>query len=131
MKSLLSLNLAFSWLWILAGFVSGMIMGMHFHKKDWKGGYDSFPRRLYRLGHIAFFGTAIINLLFVFSVSSIAPDSALVQYAGILFLLGAITMPLTCLAAAHRPNLRPFFAVPVISLITGGILTFTHLLMHL
>ena len=54
MKS--NLNLFLGWLWILLGFVSGMALGMFFHRENWLGGYGSFKRRMYRLGHISFFG---------------------------------------------------------------------------
>jgi hypothetical protein len=39
------LNMAFAWLWILLGFISGPAMGMHFHGENWMGGYTIFPLR--------------------------------------------------------------------------------------
>ncbi len=56
--------LLFAWLWILLGFVSGMILGMFFRGENWLGGYTSFKRRMYRLGHISFFGLGVVNLMF-------------------------------------------------------------------
>lgn len=62
MKS--NLNLVLAWLWILLGFVSGMVLGLFFHRENWLGGYGSFRRRMYRLAHISFFGLGAVNLLF-------------------------------------------------------------------
>ena len=58
------LNLILAWLWILLGFATGMVLGMFFHGENWLGGYGSFKRRMYRLGHISFFGLGVVNLLF-------------------------------------------------------------------
>jgi hypothetical protein len=58
-------NLTLAWLWILLGFVSGMVLGLFFHRENWLGGYGSFQRRMYRLGHISFFGLGAVNALFL------------------------------------------------------------------
>jgi hypothetical protein len=50
-------------------------------------------------------------------------DGALVTVASGAFILGAITMPVCCVVMAHFPKLHLVFAVPVVSLITGGLLT--------
>jgi hypothetical protein len=47
----------------------------------------------------------------------------LVAVASGAFILGAITMPLCCVVMAHFPKLHLVFAVPVVSLITGGLST--------
>src|SRR5262249_59491418 len=62
--TVLTLNAAFGWLWITLGMASGAVIGLRFHRSDWLGGYESWPRRLVRLGHISFFGLGILNLLF-------------------------------------------------------------------
>ena len=41
-----------------------MVLGMFFHGENWLGGYASFKRRMYRLGHISFFGLGAVNMLF-------------------------------------------------------------------
>jgi hypothetical protein len=33
-------------MWILLGLVSGMVMGMFFHRENWLGGYTDSKRRL-------------------------------------------------------------------------------------
>ena len=45
--------LILAWLRVVPGFGSGCYVGRHFHHEDWLGGYGSFKRRLYRLGHIS------------------------------------------------------------------------------
>jgi hypothetical protein len=116
-------NLFLAWLWILLGFVTGMVLGTFFHGENWLGGYGSFKRRMYRLGHISFFGLGAVNLLFWLTMQAIPPAGPLTEAASWAFIVGAITMPLCCVAMAHFPKAHPIFAVPVSSLITGGILT--------
>ena len=125
------LNLLFGWVWILGGFVAGALLGMGFEKDQFLGGYTSFRRRLYRLGHIAFFGTGMLNLLFYFTVSTVGPEGlTLAREGGVglaaaawAFLAGALSMPAACLLCASFPKLKPVFALPVIALTTGGVLT--------
>ncbi len=64
------INLTAAWLGILAGLLTGTAIGLFFHDETWMGGYGSWRRRMIRLGHISFFGTAFLNLAFVFSVAS-------------------------------------------------------------
>ncbi|HKI68492.1 MAG TPA: hypothetical protein VKA67_02815 [Verrucomicrobiae bacterium] len=115
-------NLIMAWLWILLGFVSGMGLGMFFHGENWLGGYGSFKRRMYRLGHISFFGLGTVNLLFFLTVQILAASSIL-SVASSLFIVGAITMPVCCVIMAHFPKAHLIFAIPVLTLIGGGILT--------
>ena len=117
------LNLAFAWLWMLVGFISGMLLGMGFHKAGWLGGYDSLQRRLYRLGHIACFALGSLNLMFYLTATSLQLSGAIVSTAGACFIVGAVAMPLCCVLMAHWPRLHLIFAVPVVSLLTGGTLT--------
>ena len=116
------LNLVLAWLWILLGFASGMVLGLFFHRDDWLGGYGSFRRRLYRLAHISFFGLGAVNLLFWLTVKNLSAPGATLGLASCAFALGAVTMPLCCVLTAHVPKARLLFAVPVVSLITGGML---------
>ena len=117
------LNLVIAWLWLLLGFVAGMVLGMFFHGENWLGGYGSFKRRMYRLGHISFFGLGAVNLLFCLTVQNFSLAGQLVSVASWAFIVGAITMPVCCVVMAHFPKAHLIFAVPVVSLIAGGILT--------
>ena len=119
---LFQVNLVLGWIWLLLGFGSGFLQGLFFHREEWLGGYGSFKRRMYRLAHISFFGLGTVNVLFHFTVQSLASTPAL-QIASPAFLLGAVTMPLCCVLMAHFPKARLLFGIPVFSLLAGGILT--------
>lgn len=122
-------NLVFAWLWVLAGFLTGMAMGLFFHRENWLGGYGSHPRRMLRLGHISFFGLAGINLMFYFTVRSTELSGALVSLASNALILGGLAMPACCALMAWKPRFQFLFGVPVISLIAGAVLTLTRLLL--
>jgi hypothetical protein len=117
------LNLLFAWLWILLGFVSGLGLGLFFHRENWLGGYGSFKRRMYRLGHISFFGLGAVNLLFYLTMQKISPQEPLAGVASWALIIGGVAMPLCCVFMAHFPKAHLIFAVPVVSLILGGALT--------
>ncbi len=121
-------NLFLAWLWILLGFVTGMVLGMFFHGENWLGGYASFRRRMYRLGHISFFGLGAVNLLFYLTTQNLSLAGPAVGIASWAFIIGAIAMPVCCGVMAYFPKTRLIFAVPVLSLITGGVLTLAAIL---
>lgn len=126
-SQLIQLNLLIAWLWIGLGFVSGLMLGLKFHREDWLGGYASFKRRLYRLAHISFFGLGAVNWMFHLTASGLSQNSAALAVAAGAFMAGAVTMPLSCVLMAHWPGLRLLFAVPVVSLLIGGSLTLWEL----
>jgi hypothetical protein len=117
------LNLFLAWTWMLLAFTSGMVLGLFFHRETWLGGYGSFKRRMYRLSHISFFGTGAINLFFYLTAQTFCSTASLAGQASWLFVAGAISMPLCCVMMAHYPKATMIFAVPVLSLVTGAILT--------
>jgi hypothetical protein len=118
----MQINLLAAWVGMLLGFISGLALGLFFHREDWLGGYGSFTRRLYRLAHISLFGLGAVNFFFYFTARAM-PPSTLLALASSAFIAGAITMPICCLIMAHFPNTRSLFALPVLSLVTGGALT--------
>jgi hypothetical protein len=122
------LNLVLAWLWICLGFVSGLALGLFFHQENWLGGYGSFKRRLYRLAHISFFGLGMVNLCFYFTVRALGVTGPALALPAWAFIAGAISMPVCCVAMAHFPRTLPLFAVPVLSLLLGGILTLLAIL---
>ena len=110
------------WSGMLMGVISGAVIGLLFHKKDWLGGYSSHSRRMVRLGHISFFGIGLINLFYALSIGpmNVPADDAL---RGAWMLMGAlITMPICCFLTAWKPQARHLFPIPVICA-AGGILT--------
>lgn len=116
-------NLVLAWIGILLGFLSGLGLGLNFQRDDWLGGYGSWTRRLYRLGHISFFGLAVMNLMFYFTARNLLTAGPVTTWAAWGFIVGAVTMPLCCGLMAHNKKARLLFAIPVLSLVAGSILT--------
>jgi hypothetical protein len=104
---------------MLAGVVSGALIGLLFHRDDWMGGYASHRRRLTRLGHISFFGIGFLNLSFAATVAELHLHGPYLAPASWALLTGAITMPLCCFLCAWRKPLRHLFPVPVLAVTTG------------
>lgn len=111
-------NMYAAWAGIVAGCLSGAVIGLFFHKKEWLGGYAARSRRMVRLGHISFFGLAIINTFFAVSVSSFGLFPA-TTLASFLLICGAVTMPAVCFLTAWKPIFRHLFFIPVLSLLVG------------
>lgn len=114
-----SANLLAAWVGILLGFVAGAVQGLFFHDDEWLGGYSSWRRRMLRLGHISFFGLAMINLAYAVSLSLLRIEH-ITPWPSRLLILGAILMPTICyLSAVHKP-LRHLFPFPVVALLVGA-----------
>jgi hypothetical protein len=119
------LNLIVGWWGFLGGAASGALIGLRFHKPEWLGGYDALPRRMVRLGHIAFFGIGLINILYALSVG---PEATVwTSLASPLLAVAMVTMPANCFLTAWRPYFRHLFFIPAGSTIIG----ITALLIHL
>ncbi len=118
---MIPLNFTAAWIGILMGFVSGAALGLKFQDGNWLGGYSSWSRRMLRLGHISFFGIAIINLAFSMGIKNFELEMHS-NLASILFVIGAATMPMVCFLSAWKKPFRHLFYIPVLSLCVGAIL---------
>ena len=107
------------WLGMLLGVVSGAVIGLFFHREDWMGGYASYRRRLTRLGHISFFGLALMNFSFAFTQHVLALSAPWGAVAMCAFLIGAASMPACCFLSAWRKPFRHFFLIPVAGVLLG------------
>jgi hypothetical protein len=113
------INLFWGWIGILFGVISGAIIGLFFHQENWMGGYDSYRRRLTRLGHISFFGLGFVNILFGLTITVLHTNNSILAISSRFLLLGAMTMPICCfLSAWHKPY-RHLFPIPVVSVLLG------------
>jgi len=121
------INMQAAWVSFLFGALSGAVIGMFFHKEYWLGGYQTFSRRLLRLGHIAFFGIGLLNLAF-YQATQINPSSIWFSYASPAF-LAAFSMSLICFLSAWKHFFRHLFFIPVLSLMSGIILTMAGILL--
>jgi hypothetical protein len=121
------INLVVGWVWILLGFAAGAVSGLLFHDEGWLGGYASWPRRMVRLAHVAFFGMAFVNLAFAVTCREL-PSSPALRLSSALFIAGAVGMPVVCYLAAWRKPLRHLFPLPVTCLVLGAVLVIVKLL---
>lgn len=126
--------IAFAWLWFVLGIVSGAVLGLGFAKADFMGGYDSWRRRLARLGHISFFGTGGLVLAAALSAAALQAIGAPVserglRVAGGSLVVGAVAMPTVCFLSAWRKPWRHVFFVPVLGL-GGGVVWWTWLVLR-
>lgn len=114
-----TVNLIGGWLAILAGVLAGAVIGLFFHRDGWLGGYGSYPRRLIRLGHIAFFGLGFLNLAFAATANQLSLSAAYLRIASWALIAGLVTMPSCCFLSAWHKPLRHLFPVPVACVVTG------------
>lgn len=112
-------NMFAAWALMLGGCLTGAIIGLGFHKQDFLGGYNSFPRRLMRLGHIAFFGLAMLNFFFAVTVREGFASGEYLIYGSRALIVGAVAMPLVCFLSAWREYFRHAFFVPVSGIVLG------------
>lgn len=120
-------NLYFAWCWFLLGLGTGAVQGVFFHRENWLGGYGSWPRRMTRLGHIAFFGTGLLILCFAFTVLQVNLAGRALEVASALLIVGALTMSSVCYLSAWQKSLRQLFFIPVASLLVGVVLLLVSL----
>ena len=116
------MNWYVGWGLILTAFLTGAILGLFFYRDDFLGGYASFRRRIFRLGHIALAALGMINILY--SVSSVALEPSLrTRVASFGFIIGGVTMPAVCFLASWRVSFRHLFFIPVSALIIAVLQT--------
>jgi hypothetical protein len=118
--SVLALSWSLGWASVLAGFASGALIGLGFHRDEFLGGYGSLRRRMTRLGHIAFVALGILNLLYGLAPTlGLSPDWP--EYGSVSLAVGTVAMPLVCFLTAWRPGFRHLFFIPVIALVVGAL----------
>ena len=112
------LNIIAGWCSILLGGLFGAAQGMFFYQEKWLGGYNSWKRRISRLGHVSFFGIGFTNIAFGLTVRSFAiEDGTLIS--SYLLLSALVTMPLVCYLSSIRDFFRHVFFIPALSVILG------------
>jgi hypothetical protein len=110
------------WSLILAAFITGALLGLFFHREDFWGGYNSFRRRIVRLGHIALAALGMMNVVF-----SLSPWPGMAtwqgQRASIAFIVGGISMPVVCFLCGWWKGFRHLFFIPVVALVLAVVWT--------
>lgn len=104
---------------MVLGLVSGAVMGLFFHREGWLGGYGSFPRRLLRLGHIAFFALGFLTVLYAVGTAILESSGWITVLGGWGLVTGAFTMGPICFWTAYWKSARHFFPIPVTGVALG------------
>jgi hypothetical protein len=116
------LNWYAGWSLILCAFVTGAAIGLFFHEEKFLGGYNSFRRRVLRLGHIALAALGLMNVLY--SLSPWPPPAAWRSgAASICFVAGGVLMPLVCFLTSWKQFFRHLFFLPVTALVLAVVFT--------
>ncbi len=111
-----NMNWIGGWTLMLLGLASGVWMGLFFHRSDFLGGFNSWPRRCVRLGHIALMALGMLNLIYALAVRG-DPTAGLPDLlASPAFLIAGISMPAACFLCAWRRLLLPIYVLPVVAL---------------
>jgi hypothetical protein len=113
-------NRRVGWVSAAVGAGTGLIMGLWSFGGPapvpaWLGEYGDLSRRLARLGHIAFFGLGILDILLAQELCRSALGRKAKQTASIAMIIGNIGLPLTLFAAAACEPLKYLMSVPACS----------------
>jgi len=109
-------NRRIGWTSLAVGVGTGLVMGMWSFDgpmgvPEWLGAYDSVGRRLARLGHIAFIGLGILDILLAWELPRLGLAPGAKRAAARLMIVGNVLLPPTLFAAAACRPLK--FALPV------------------
>lgn len=102
-------NRSVGWASLTVGVGTGLILGLWSFDGPapvpaWLGEYGDTSRRLVRLGHIAFIGLGILNILLGRELDRLALAASARRAASVAMNAGNIFLPLTLVAAgAYRP----------------------------
>jgi hypothetical protein len=121
-------NRRVGWVSTCLGAASGVILGLWsfdgpFAVPAWLGEYDQTARRLARLGHIAFFGLGILNLLMAGELRRLALGPKISRVASWVMNFGNVFLPLTLFAAAAYRPIKYFMSAPALAVFLALLLT--------
>lgn len=112
---------AIAWVSILAGALSGMLMGLWafdgpFPVPSWIGEYDALPRRFLRLAHVAMFALGGLHILVAGQLRRATMPLAHRKTAYLTMAAGNILMPTVLIAAAVWEPFKYLTAAPATAL---------------
>ena len=99
---------------------TGLVMGLWSFSgplpvPDWIGDYDALARRFLRLGHIAFFGIGLLNLMLARELPRLALSGKARRWAAHFMNAANIWLPLGLFAAATYEPLKYLLPLPALS----------------
>jgi len=106
-----------AWCSILAGVLSGMLMGLWsfngpFPTPEWIGDYDALPRRFLRLAHVAMFALGILHMMVARQITAAPIQPALGRLGLVAMAVGNVLMPTILIAAAVAEPLKYLTPIP-------------------
>jgi hypothetical protein len=115
-----TLNIAVGWTSLATGAVTGLVLGLWSFGgpvpvPEWIGDYNSLPRRLLRLGHIAFFGLGILNIMLARHLGRLRSLSHHRRLALGAMNVGNIFLPITLMIAAAVEPAKYLMSVPAMA----------------
>ena len=113
-------NRKVGWVSLAVGIGVGLIMGMWsfdgpVKTPGWLGEYSDTPRRLARLGHIAFIGLGMLNILVARELPNLTLGLRSRRIAAGTMNFGNVFLPLTLFAAAAFHPAKYAMALPATS----------------
>ncbi len=110
-----------AWTSMVLGAATGLVLGLWsfdgpLSEPAWLGAYDDTPRRLARLGHVAFFGLALVNLQLARSLHELGLCAAALRVTATAMNLGNVLLPITLFAAAVFPAAKYLLPLPALSI---------------
>ena len=117
-------NRLVAWTGFCLGVASGALMGLWafdgpLDVPGWIGKYGDTSRRLLRLGHIAFFGIGILNLLLVRELPLLQVGYRVKAVAAWCMNAANIFLPFTLIAAAVLAPLKYLLPLPVMGAVVA------------
>jgi hypothetical protein len=111
------MNRTIGWISLAVGVATGLVMGLWSFEGPmttpaWLGEYGDTSRRLARLGHIAFIGLGLINILLAHELPHSALGPRARRSASRHMNFGNIVLPITLFAAAAWRPAKYAMAIP-------------------
>ncbi|HEY9897987.1 MAG TPA: hypothetical protein V6D00_02290 [Pantanalinema sp.] len=124
-------NIVFGWVWMNLGFLSGLLMGLKVEQfglnfqatgPTWMDGYDSIPRRLLRLGHIAFLMLPLLNIVYGQFIDGANLPAIYKVTGSYAMIFGAIGVPILCMAAAFYRPVKILLGIPASAVLLANLI---------
>ena len=111
------MNRTIGWISLVAGIATGLVMGLWsfdgpMTTPAWLGEYGDTSRRLARLGHIAFIGLGLINILLAHELPHSSLSARARRMASHHMNFGNVVLPITLFAAAAWRPAKYAMAIP-------------------